>query len=115
MCPQVKCLKPLSDGRKVRVFPDEPALSAAIVEEVVATAKAAIAAKGSFSLAVPAGSVVKSLKGLESGAVDFSKVCPPPPPGDLGAPAVPRGDPTRTEWSAVRVTTVPRRLRCQED
>ena len=48
--------------------------SDAVVELVVATAKNAIETKGSFSLAIPGGSVVTALKGLDADAFDMSKV-----------------------------------------
>jgi len=64
----------LPDGRTVVAFADDAALSAKLVAEVTETAKAAIAAKGSFSLCIPAGSVVSALKGLDPAALDWSKV-----------------------------------------
>eukprot|EP00929_Paragymnodinium_shiwhaense_P050811 TRINITY_DN2559_c0_g1_i1.p1 TRINITY_DN2559_c0_g1~~TRINITY_DN2559_c0_g1_i1.p1 ORF type:complete len:249 (-),score=84.22 TRINITY_DN2559_c0_g1_i1:239-985(-) len=64
----------LADGRTVVKFEDEAAMSAQLVAEVTETAKAAIAAKGSFSLCIPAGSVVSALKNLDPAAVDWSKV-----------------------------------------
>ena len=59
--------------RKVTVFEDEAALSKQLVQEVTQAAKAAISAKGSFSLCIPAGSVVSALKDLSPDAVDWSK------------------------------------------
>lgn len=64
----------LGDGRKVQVFDDDAAMSKQLVAEVTAAAKEAITAKGSFSLCIPAGSVVAALKGLSPDAVDWSKV-----------------------------------------
>jgi 6-phosphogluconolactonase len=48
--------------------------SDAIVDLVTETAKNAIESKGSFSLAIPGGSVVTALKGLDAEAFDMSKV-----------------------------------------
>eukprot|EP00966_Prymnesium_polylepis_P198377 4597387-Prymnesium_polylepis.1 len=49
---------------------------AADIREAVSTvAKDCIAEKGSFSLAIPGGSVVAALGGLEADAFDFSKTC----------------------------------------
>jgi 6-phosphogluconolactonase len=48
--------------------------SDAVVDLVVETAKNAIAAKGSFSLAIPGGSVVTALKALDADSFDMSKV-----------------------------------------
>jgi len=64
----------ISDGRKVRVLADEAGIANAVCEEFVAAAKAAIAAKGSFSVAIPGGSVVAALAKVPAGAVDASKV-----------------------------------------
>lgn len=64
----------LSDGRKVRVLQDEAGIGAAVCEEFVAAAKAAIASKGAFSVAVPGGSIVAALEKLPKGAFDASKV-----------------------------------------
>jgi len=64
----------LADGRTVVTFDDDAALAAKLVSEVTETAKAAIAAKGCFSLCIPAGSVVSALKGLDPAALDWSKV-----------------------------------------
>lgn len=63
----------LADGRRVKVFSGEAAIGAAIVAEVKSTAAAAIAAKGSFSLAIPGGSVVTALSALTPDSCDFSK------------------------------------------
>ena len=46
----------------------------AVVSLVVESAKSAIEAKGSFSLAIPGGSVVTALKGMDADAFDMSKV-----------------------------------------
>ena len=48
--------------------------SDAVVDLVTTTAKSAIESKGSFSLAIPGGSVVTALKGLDADAFDMSKV-----------------------------------------
>jgi len=64
----------LSDGRKVRVLASEAAIGEAVCEEFVAAAKASIAAKGAFSVAVPGGSIVAALAKLPKGAFDASKV-----------------------------------------
>mmetsp|Transcript_14458 Transcript_14458/g.45155 ORF Transcript_14458/g.45155 Transcript_14458/m.45155 type:complete len:277 (-) Transcript_14458:139-969(-) len=64
----------LSDQRVVKVFDSEAGIGEAIVAEVVASATAAIASKGSFSLAIPGGSVVTALKAMPADACDFSKV-----------------------------------------
>jgi 6-phosphogluconolactonase len=48
--------------------------SDAIIDLVVETAKAAIESKGLFSLAIPGGSVVNALKGMDVDAFDMSKV-----------------------------------------
>ena len=58
--------------KKVFVFDGD--YSDAVVNIVVETAKAAIATKGSFSLAIPGGSVVSALKGMSPDAFDMSKV-----------------------------------------
>ena len=42
--------------------------------QVTEAANAAISAKGSFSLCIPAGSVVSALKDLSPSAVDWTKV-----------------------------------------
>eukprot|EP00747_Dinoflagellata_sp_TGD_P132751 gnl/TRDRNA2_/TRDRNA2_175109_c0_seq6.p1 gnl/TRDRNA2_/TRDRNA2_175109_c0~~gnl/TRDRNA2_/TRDRNA2_175109_c0_seq6.p1 ORF type:complete len:629 (+),score=136.78 gnl/TRDRNA2_/TRDRNA2_175109_c0_seq6:50-1888(+) len=64
----------LSDGRKVKVAGSEKEVAAVVCAEVVATAKAAIASKGSFSICVPGGSIVQGLASLDKNAFDFSKV-----------------------------------------
>jgi len=64
----------LADGRQVTVFDDDAAMSKELVAAVTAAAKESIAAKGSFSLCIPAGSVVAALKSLSPEAVDWSKV-----------------------------------------
>eukprot|EP00929_Paragymnodinium_shiwhaense_P102063 TRINITY_DN65267_c0_g1_i1.p1 TRINITY_DN65267_c0_g1~~TRINITY_DN65267_c0_g1_i1.p1 ORF type:complete len:535 (+),score=137.13 TRINITY_DN65267_c0_g1_i1:62-1606(+) len=65
----------LPDGRAVRTFANEAGAATALVADVVAAAKAAIAEKGAFSLAVSGGSVASALKDLKKAAdgVDFSK------------------------------------------
>jgi 6-phosphogluconolactonase len=64
----------LADGRSVVVFDDEAAMSKKLIEDVTAAANEAIAKKGSFSLCIPAGSIVAALKDLSPNAVDWSKV-----------------------------------------
>lgn len=64
----------LADGRQVYVFADDAEMSKKLIEDVTNAAKAAIAAKGSFSLCIPAGSVVSALKDLSKDAVDWTKV-----------------------------------------
>lgn len=58
--------------KSVRVFDGNFAED--ICDLVAVTGSAAIAEKGSFSLAVPGGSVVKALEGLDEDAMDFSKM-----------------------------------------
>lgn len=64
----------LADGRTVVTFEDDAAMSKQLVADVTETAVKCIAAKGSFSLCIPAGSVVSALKSLDPAAVDWSKV-----------------------------------------
>ena len=65
----------LADGvRSLVVFEDDAAMSKQLVTEVTEAANAAISAKGSFSLCIPAGSVVSALKDLSPSAVDWTKV-----------------------------------------
>ena len=59
-------------SKKVTVFDGD--YSDAIVNLVTETAKAAIEAKGSFSLAIPGGSVVKALGGLDNESFDMTKM-----------------------------------------
>ena len=57
-------LKPtllLPDGRALCICKDAAEFTATLCEEVTRSAAAAIAAKGSFSLMLPAGSVIKAL------------------------------------------------------
>ena len=58
--------------KDVRIFDGDYA--AEIRTEVIDAATACIATKGSFSIAVPGGSVVAALGGLEKDAFDFSKM-----------------------------------------
>lgn len=60
------------DIKSIRVFDDDYA--AEICEEVTAVGVACIAEKDSFSLAIPGGSVVAALAGMEPEALDFTKV-----------------------------------------
>jgi 6-phosphogluconolactonase len=60
------------NGKKVTVFKGK--YDDAVVDVVVSTAKEAISKKGSFSLAIPGGSVVSALKDLQPTAFDMSKV-----------------------------------------
>jgi len=64
----------LADGRTVIVFADDAEMAKKLIEDVLSAAKAAIAAKGSFSLCIPAGSIVSCLKGLKKGDLDWNKV-----------------------------------------
>jgi len=64
----------LEDGRKVCVFSDDKAISAAVAEAVAKIGASCIADKGAFSIAIPGGSVVKALSKLEPTAMDFTKV-----------------------------------------
>ena len=59
-------------NKKVKVFDGDYA--DAIVETVVETAKSAIESKGSFSLAIPGGSVVTALGGMSPDAFDTTKM-----------------------------------------
>jgi 6-phosphogluconolactonase len=59
-------------SKKIKCFDGDYA--DAIIDLVVETAKAAIDSKGTFSLAIPGGSVVTALKGLSPDAFDMSKV-----------------------------------------
>jgi 6-phosphogluconolactonase len=58
--------------KDVRVFDGDYATE--ICKEVESVAKMCIEEKGSFSLAIPGGSVVEAVKGLDTGALDMSKV-----------------------------------------
>lgn len=59
----------------IDVSPTQQAVGARLCELVAGSAKAAIARKGSFVLAVPGGSVLKMLGGLKSEpGIDWSKV-----------------------------------------
>jgi len=58
--------------KAVRVFDGDYATE--ICKEVESVAKMCIEEKGSFSLAIPGGSVVEAVKGLDTGALDMSKV-----------------------------------------
>lgn len=59
-------------NKKVKVFDGDYA--DAVCETVVETAKSAIESKGSFSLAIPGGSVVKALGGLNADDFDMTKM-----------------------------------------
>lgn len=66
-------VKEMQAGSKtVSVFDGD--YSDAVIDLVVETAKSAIATKGSFSLAIPGGSVVNALSGMSPDAFDMSKV-----------------------------------------
>ncbi|KAJ1460171.1 glucosamine-6-phosphate isomerases/6-phosphogluconolactonase-domain-containing protein [Pelagophyceae sp. CCMP2097] len=56
------------------VFVHDGDYSLDVCDEVVKVGQMAIASKGSFSLAVPGGSIVKALSKLKTDALDFSKV-----------------------------------------
>jgi len=69
------CVDEFSISREIKtvqVFEGDYADS--IRDEVINSARTSIEDKGSFSLAVPGGSVVAALGGLEAGAFDFSKM-----------------------------------------
>lgn len=55
----------------VEVYADGDGISAAVVDIVKAESAKAIAAKGSFSMAIPSGSMVKALGGLSAADCDF--------------------------------------------
>jgi len=57
----------------VEVYSDGDAIAAAVCEVVKAESAKAIEAKGSFSMAIPSGSMVKALSGLSTDDCDFSK------------------------------------------
>ena len=57
----------------MEVYSDGEALAAAVCEVVKSEAAKAIAAKGSFSMAIPSGSMVKALTGLSAGDCEFDK------------------------------------------
>jgi len=57
----------------IEVYPSEAHVSARLCVIVEEAAKAAIAANGVFTLAVPGGSVLKALAGLTAKKVDWSK------------------------------------------
>jgi 6-phosphogluconolactonase len=59
-------------SKQVKCFDGD--YSDAIIQLVVDSATEAIAAKGSFSMAIPGGSVVTALKGMDADAFDMSKV-----------------------------------------
>ncbi|CAE7217442.1 FBA3 [Symbiodinium natans] len=63
----------LAGGQSVTIFEDEPKLVRQLVQEVTETARAAISAKGSFSLCL-ARPVIPALKDLSPDALDWSKV-----------------------------------------
>ena len=66
----------LQMASKVLVFPTPDALGAQLCKDIIANGKFEIARKGSFSLAVPGGSVLKLLKALKpyKSDVDWSKI-----------------------------------------
>jgi len=64
----------IPDGRQVFILEDADAISAAVVESVAAIGAECIAEKGSFTMCVPGGSIVKALSKLSPDAMDFSKV-----------------------------------------
>jgi len=66
--------KTLPGGRQVLTFENDAAVAEQLVALVTNSANEAIAAKGSFSLCIPAGSVVSALKGLDPKGVDWTKV-----------------------------------------
>lgn len=58
---------------QVEVYDDADAISAAVVDIVKAESAKAIKAKGSFSMAIPSGSMVKALTGLSKDDCEFDK------------------------------------------
>lgn len=64
----------LADGRVIVTFENEAAMSKQLCVDVIEAAKQAIQEKGSFSLCIPAGSVVNALNSMDPAAVDWSKV-----------------------------------------
>jgi len=69
------CVDEFSISREiktVRIF--DGSYDSDICDEVTAAAQAAIADKGSFSLAIPGGSVVAALAGLDKDGADWSKM-----------------------------------------
>lgn len=64
----------LPDGRELVVVADEAAAAAELVSETAKAARAAVAAKGAFSMAVSGGDVATALAGLaQEAGLDFSK------------------------------------------
>jgi len=64
----------LSDGRKVKVCDSSSAIADQVCAQVAAAGKAAIAAKGAFSLGIPGGSIVEALSKLPKDSFDMSKM-----------------------------------------
>jgi len=63
-----------ADLRTVHIYADEQQMAEALCKHVGALACASIATKGSFSLAIPSGSVVEALSGLSQSACPWNKV-----------------------------------------
>ncbi|PSC72340.1 6-phosphogluconolactonase [Micractinium conductrix] len=57
----------------VQVLPDEAAVAAFLCDTVERAAAAAVEARGSFTLAIPGGSVLKALKGLAGRPIPWDK------------------------------------------
>lgn len=73
---RMPCLDEFSISKEVkavRVFESAADIAPEIQAEVTSVAQACIAEKGSFSLAVPGGSVVAAFGGLSPDAFDFKK------------------------------------------
>lgn len=68
-----KIVKEFQVGNKKVICYDGDFLDA-VIQTVVETAKASIAKKGSFSLAIPSGSIVSALKNMKADAFDMSKI-----------------------------------------
>ena len=68
-----KIVKEIQVGKKKVVCYDGD-FSDAVIQMVVETASTAIATKGSFSMAIPSGSIVSALKNLSPDAFDMSRV-----------------------------------------
>lgn len=64
----------LSDGRKVKVCNSSKDIASEVCAQVAAAGKAAIAAKGAFSLGIPGGSIVEALASLPKDSFDMSKM-----------------------------------------
>jgi 6-phosphogluconolactonase len=66
-------VKEIQVGRKQVICYDGD-FSDAVIQTVVESAKGAIATKGSFSLAIPSGSIVAALKNMKEDAFDMNQI-----------------------------------------